>query len=157
MVLALVCAGNAALAQAAERRFVPPKEVRAAVLFAGGVFFFSVVNGQGAAAESVLPGFVAFATLCFLNCGFIACWEREVDLRQGQSSLATRREGLPDLLRLSAVVLAATCLWTGSPFFLGVGCVALVLVGLDFSKVAVEDKRALADLALLAPWPFIAS
>ncbi len=157
-VLALACAGNAALAQATKHRFVPSKEVRTAVLFAGGVFFFSFMNGHGGAVENILPCFVAFVALCFLNCGIIACWEREVDLRQGQSSLATRKEeDMNNLFRLGAAVLVTACLWQGAPFFLGVGSVALALVALDLSNVTVEDKRVLADLALLAPWPFIAS
>ena len=158
-VLAGLCAANAFLAQADDDGDFPvPKELRTALLFAGGILFF--VSWK---LEEVSPAFLAiFATvtaLCFLNCCFITRWERRVDRRQGQSSLALRCGGGAGILQSAAFALGGICVGVCalgsagnmSSLFLAAGCAALSLPALNLLRLEIEDKRVLADLGLLVP------
>ena len=159
LFLAGLCAANALLAQLDKTaRFPLPKELRTALLYSVGIFFFVFCNLQ----EVLFSFWVIFATvttICFLNCCFIAHWERGVDLRQGQSSLALRCGGGAGILQSAASVLGGICVGVcvlGSAgnmdsLFLAAGCAALSLPALNLLRLEVEDKRVLADLSLLVP------
>ena len=158
-VLAGLCTANAFLAQADDDGGFPvPKELRNALLYTGGIFFFVSWRIEEA-SPAFLAIFVTVTALCFLNCCFIALWERKVDLRQGQSSLALRCGGGTGILQSAAFALGGICVGVcalGSAgnmgsLFLAAGCAALSLPALNFLRFEIEDKRVLADLSLLAP------
>ena len=159
LFLAGLCVANAFLAQLDKTaRFPLPKELRTALLYSVGIFFFVFCNLQ----EALFSFWVIFATvttICFLNCCFIAHWEREVDLRQGQSSLALRLDCDSGYLCVGAFTFFWFCLLAFflfpernlSPLFLVAGCATSFLPWLDSLPIEIEDKRILADWGLLVP------
>ena len=158
-VLAGLCTANAFLAQAdGGGSFPVPKELRTALLYSGGISFFISWRLEEASL-AFLAIFATVTALCFLNCCFIALWERKVDLRQGQSSLALRCGGGTGILQSAAFVLGGICVGVCalgsagnmSSLFLAAGCAAFSLPALNLLRLEVEDKRVLADLSLLVP------
>lgn len=136
-----------------------PKELCVALLMTAGVMVFIAADPL-----SDLRGTIGlacgFAFLCFANCLLISLWEREVDERHGQDSLARQARPFVGAARIlpwviTAGAFSATFLhsgWTQRGF----GCVAasaalLGLLDLLEPRCGRQLARALADVVLLTP------
>lgn len=156
MFLAVLCMLNS-LVNTLDKfgRFLVPKELRTALLFASGVFLFIVLE---------LPDFTiwlwitffSFACLCFANCCYFASWDRKVDLIQGQSSLILRGNFSLDSLRFISLFMAFGFIFSSffvsknlNPFFTSTGLAMLSLPLIDILVNESEYKRLLAELGLL--------
>lgn len=135
-----------------------PKEVQIAVVFSLGVHV--ALSPWG--VHQLLSGML-FALLCFLNCAFIAFWERDADTQQDQRSLARSHPRLRPLLHGLALLLAAMSglsLWL-LPEMLSVwACLALssgLLWWLEqrHQQLPTPVLRVLADAVLLTPCLFL--
>jgi hypothetical protein len=134
-----------------------PKEMIVALLLAAGVAFFLVPLPLSSAHLIPLG---AFALACFTNCALISSWEQDVDITQGQTSLAlqsSRNAGLIKWLPwvATSVVLLA-CPWVASVPRLALACGAgstllLALVDSLEPRVGWAAARVLADVALMTP------
>jgi len=146
-----------------DRRWRAPKELCVAGLFCGGVSVF-IVSRPGFESLPFCGPLALFTLLCFANCALISRWEREVDLSQGQVSLAVqfRHAGLPTRLlpwTLATVALAAVVAarWTHQPDArTAAGCAAasaLLMGGVDLAEARWGRRaaRVLVDAALLTP------
>lgn len=133
------------------------KEIAIGFLFAAGtlVALFPVLP----ITSSLVFSGMAFASLCTLNCIYIAFWERELDETQRKVSFATR---YPDLARHLGKVSTALALGSvvaamihhdGALLFACVSASSLLLTLLDALRGNIDrDQRtALADLVLLTP------
>lgn len=140
-----------------------PKEILIAGLVAAGSVVF--VLAHAGSLRDLIPTAGGFFLLCFANVVLIGTWERDLDARQGQTSLARRhpnwipflRAMAPALALSTAVVarvshqlplLAAACL-SGSAALLGI---------VDYLEphIGPEAARVLADVVLLTPLvPFL--
>jgi hypothetical protein len=139
---AAVAAGTAAYLVAVHvgRRVLGPgmKELSVGVVFAAGAAV--PLAADGGPLSDWLPGVIAFAGLCWLNCALIARWE--------EPATAPPRWALAVSGSLTLAALAA-------PWDVAVA-VALSAAGLAAlhagrAVVPVRAKRVLADIALLSP------
>ena len=135
-----------------------PKELQIALVFSLGVHVALSPWGM----TQLLSGSL-FALLCFLNCAFIAFWERAADTQQGQHSLARSHPTLRPLLHVLALVLIGVSGISGLilPDMLAMGaCLALsgaLLLLLEQRRYHLPTRllRVLADAVLLTPCLFL--
>lgn len=136
------------------------KEIAVASLFALGTIFF--VHLRLAAFNAALwGGAVLWAGLVFLNCAFIAAWEKKRDQAQGECSIITRWPGLEAHLLKAGYAWAALATfialaWRENPVSrIAAPVVTSTLILMVIAKVGgsmeIEKRRTLADLALLTP------
>ena len=159
LILAVLCATNASLNHADPKgRFPVPKECRAALLLSAGIHLFLWVR-MPESTPSLWFSFATVTVLCFLNCCLVAKWETEIDLCQGQSSLALRRKKVETVavkVTLATIVLCPTMALfrPNEPEALMLLATALALFALPFIDrcgLDPEDKRILADAVLFIP------
>ncbi len=135
-------------------RTMPVKEIAIGLLFAAGV--------RASFGEAGVPRFgpaaVIFAALCALNCISIAYWERDLDVAQGRSSIATAAPGFWPLPLIGCAVLTAVAFICMAvlPLRAPLICVAvssalLALLNIRHFRVQPDARTALADLVLLTP------
>lgn len=151
-----VCVAYLAVNRKADRAWqsLPIKELSIGLLFAiGTVAALVPTRGAGFA-----PSVALFGLLCAGNCAFVAAWERELDVRQGKSSLATRwprLEAALPRLTIALALLAALSRLFAVPMALGlplsVAALLLVLLHAIRRSLPADERTALADLALLVP------
>ena len=130
-------------------RVLPVKELAIGVLFAAGV-----CASLGRVSAVPLPMASTFATLCALNCVSIAFWERDLDLAQQRSSLATALPSLQPAAALGCVVVAFLAFaYSRQVVAVCIAVSAALLAILNWRHLnATSDARtALADLVLLTP------
>jgi hypothetical protein len=145
-----------------------PKELCVALLITAGALLFPIANPNAAFGVLWLtvPHFIA---LCFINCLLISRWEREVDVVQGQQSLALEPQLsrafrlvplLPWLFALEGALLALLTplstltdrTWSRA-FFASIA-LAFVLLGVvdrAETRIGRQLARVLADVVLLTP------
>ena len=164
--LAGLCVANACLNHLdPQGRFPAPKELRAALLLAGGIHLFAWTQ-LVEPSFSFWFSFTAVTVLCFLNCCLVAKWETRADLEQGQSSFALRHkqwEGTASTtitLAIATICSAIALLRVDDPDALMLQATAVALFSLpiiDRSKLNPEYKRALADASLFLPCLLLAT
>lgn len=158
--LACLCAFNAILTFAEGKVMVPfPKEIRTALLFSCGVFFFVYIHLNSTTIVHWLV-FALLTILWFLNCCIISRWEKFLDLAQGQSSLVLRSSLLSSSFLRHAITLTtvAALVLSFHPKFLNsrhalLSC-ALALASLQAVgsiRIGSEGKRIVADCCLWVP------
>jgi hypothetical protein len=90
----------------------------------------------------------------------IAVWERDLDVKQGKHSIATRWASVQRWVRGSCVLLAAGSLLLGAlddlllPVAICLTTSAVLLAALHSMSIRPDERTALADLALLTPVAF---
>lgn len=140
-------------------RWRPPKEICVAMLLGGGAAVF-VAAQPAAVLKPLVSPLILFTALCFVNVALISAWEHEVDLTQGQTSLAHQFPGGATFGRLSpwiiALVSVAMALVATGAAHTAILCVAgssllLVLVDRSETQLGCRMARVLADLVLLTP------
>ena len=163
--LAMACVSNACLNYLDPTGRLPiPKELRASVLLASGIHWVLWSQLTAISFPFVLSC-LAVTLLCFINCCFISKWERQLDVKQGQSSLALRRKFVSEQVAGITLVTATLCLLIGA---LGAHCpqglmfqaTAVALFALpiiDHTKLHLEDKRIIADASLFLPFLLLVS
>ena len=148
-----------------------PKEICVAVLITAGALLFPALTSGGALISLVLVA-LHFLALCLVNCLLISRWERDIDVAQGQQSLALEPQlrhafrlvpVLPWLLALESGALAlrppsngfADLLWSHH-FFLSIAMSAALLGVVDRREkhTGWQPARVLADVVLLTPLLF---
>lgn len=131
-------------------RVIPLKELAIGVLFAAGVC--ASLDG-GRAIPFLLAS--TFAALCALNCISIAFWERDLDVVQKRSSIATtlpKARGMPALGCAVLAVLALVLPHQSVPFLcIAVSAGLLSILNFRSFGIARDTRTALADLVLLTP------
>jgi hypothetical protein len=159
LVLAGLCGTNAWLNHVDSKGcFLVPKEMRAALLLSAGIHLF-LWRSLPALTFSFWLSFVMVTLLCFLNCCFVATWEKRVDHQQGQSSLALRRKQLGNVAKKVTFATIALCiamvlLRKNEPeglMLLATVMALLPLPVINHWRLDPEDKRVLADAALFLP------
>lgn len=134
-------------------RILPLKEIAIGLLFAAGV---AASLGRGGA----LPFYLAlmFGMLCALNCVSIAFWERNLDIAQDHSSIATALPHLRQMPGLAATLLAVIALGAlplsreRLPVIcIGVSSASLAILNLPRLSLRGDTRTALADIVLLTP------
>ena len=158
--LACLCAFNAILTFADRKVMIPfPKEIRTALLFSCGVFFFVYIHLNSTTIVHWLV-FVLLTILWFLNCCKISHWEKFLDLAQGQSSLVLRNSFLSSsflrhaitLTTVTALVLSFHPKFLNSRYALLSCAMALAsLQAVCSIKIGSESKRIVADCCLWVP------
>lgn len=137
-----------------------PKELCVAALLTAGVGCFVIAGRPEAWLTTVAP-LAGFAALCFTNCALISQWETEVDLSQGQTSLAltvpATRRIVPVLPWALAVVAGMATPWSISAACVGASAALLGFVDLLEPRIGRQLARALADLVLLTPFVALAA
>ena len=114
------------------------KELSVGVVFAAGVSVpLAVGGGPG---REWLPGAVAFAGLCALNCLLIARWE------EPRSSVPRRAL----VVAAWATFVAVVAPWAVATA-VGTSAAALGTIHFGRAKISVRAARVLADVALLSP------
>ncbi len=139
------------------RSWRAPKEVIVALLLTAGVALFLV---SLPVSSTLLVGLAAFSLACFANCALISLWERDVDLAQGQTSLALTFAHNPRLIRWLPWAAAGLGLimlpWVPRSARMSVSCgtaSALLLAGVDHFEpyIGRAAARVLADIVLMTP------
>jgi hypothetical protein len=135
-------------------RRLPLKEALVGTLFSlGSVAVFLPANAQPAFFYSAL----LLAAVCTLNCVHVAAWERPLDVLQRKTSIATCFPAVGAWFPLATWLLALLC---AMGFALDVAprtvmaalALSTVLLGaLHASRLPVDQRTALADLALAIP------
>lgn len=134
-----------------------PKELCVATILTLGVGLYPAANLS--ASLQILAGPAAlFFLLALANCLLISEWEREVDVSQGQTSLALRyatARRLASWLPWAILVVAiasATILFVRTPSICGaVSAVSLGFLAALAPRLGRKRARVLADLALFTP------
>ncbi len=115
------------------------KEISVGIVFAAGVSIPLIVQ---ASQIDWLPGVIAFAALCWLNCALISLWE-------------TRGLGAPPkwLVALAGIAALTPVLAAPRPVGTAICASAAALLALHaiHARVSVRAARVLADVALLSP------
>jgi hypothetical protein len=133
-----------------------PKEVIVACLLTAGVAVF-VVPSHG--LTLLIPA-ASFGLACFTNCGLISSWEQDVDLAQGQTSLALTSERHAHLIKwlpwtVTGLNVVAFLLMSGparvAPACAAGGTFLLAIVDQAEPFVGWTGARVLADIALMTP------
>lgn len=149
------------------RRWRAPKEACVGLLFGIGVACFPLANNP-AALVRLAPLLVLFALLCFADCALISLWEDEVDRTHGQTSFALQFPQGQRFIRslpwvIAALAAASAMAMQGrGPLREMTACAAIsgVLLGsLDLAhrRLGRQLSRALVDLTLITPLPFLLS
>lgn len=133
-----------------------PKEAHIGLIFAAGVTLFVWPQRP---SWPLLLACALFAALCFINCGFIARWERASDGRHQEPSLARRyprlTRALPRLAHALGLGGLAAALYTPNlgPLFASISLSAWLLYLLHRASPQLNKDacRTLADAALLTP------
>jgi len=136
-----------------------PKEICVAVIVALGAALYPATLNTGSLHLLAAPT-ALFMLLCLANCLLISGWEREVDLRHGQTSLALRFShartvtgGLPFGIVLLSVAMALV--FNGATRIAALSAAAsaasLAILNLAQPRIGRERARLLADVALLTP------
>lgn len=135
-----------------------PKELQIALVFSLGVH---VALSPWSISQLVSGGL--FALLCFLNCAFIAFWERAADTQQAQRSLARTHPSVRPLLHALALALIGIsgisalllpdmlAVWV----CLGLSGALLLLLEQRRHQLSTRLLRVLADAVLLTPCLFL--
>lgn len=128
------------LAVHAGRRFLGPgtKELSVGLMFAAGTAV--PLAAAGVPIGEWLPGALAFAGLCWLNCALIERWEAP-GTAPPRWALATA----------GAITLAALAAPWNVAAAVGLSAAALAALHLGRGAVSVRAARVLADGALLSP------
>jgi hypothetical protein len=116
------------------------KELSVGVVFAAGVAIPLLADAEP--VPEWLPGAVAFAALCWLNCTLISVWEADAE------------HGPPQWLALAAGLAAfVAALDSPAPVLVAVlvSLAALTLLHAIHSRISVRAARVLADVVLLSP------
>jgi hypothetical protein len=135
-----------------------PKELQIAFVFSLGVH---VALSPWGLSQLVSSGL--FALLCFLNCAFIAFWERTADIQQAQRSLARSHPNLRPLLHALALTLisVSSLSWLIFPNMLAVWACLVLSTGLllvlehRHDQLSTPVLRVCADVVLLTPCLFL--
>ncbi len=143
-----------------------PKEIAVGLFFSAAIFIPTIARQPGL-STTLFPAAILFAALCSLNCLFIYAWEhdRPSHLFARPAHLTTRL-AVAHLAALAiALALASTCVallqsTSAQPIPAACALAAVLLLELDRNRhrLAANDLRAAADLALLTPlllWPFL--
>lgn len=143
-----------------------PKELAVGVFFPAAVFIPTVARVPGL-RTSLLPDALLFAAVCSLNCLFLYAWEHPIDDSRAH---VTTRWALRRLEPLGWAVLAAALAVgfadvragapdparaLGLPVCCGMSAALLLLLHRFRRKVMPVHLRAMADLVLLTPLPFL--
>lgn len=132
-----------------------PKELQIGIVFAlgTGLSLWSQLDASNILLFSLAT--LCFAALCFLNCSFISLWERFIDAKHQQPSLARSSDvqNFSNLLQLAIISLCILSMVL--PFDLSLK-LAFVLssIGLwivNYTQISVKLKRVLADVVLMSP------
>ena len=160
IILACLCALNAILTFTDRKVIVPiPKEVRNALLFSSGVFFFVFIHLDGLTIIHWTV-FVQLTILWFLNCCLISYWEKDLDLVQGQSSLVLRKSFLSSPFLRNAITLSSStalalslhpALVNSRDALLSCAMALILLQAVGFLGIENESKRIIADCCLWIP------
>jgi len=118
------------------------KELLVAVGFAAGVALPLSIDGQPTARW--LPGVIAFAGVCWLNCRLIDRWE-STDLKQ--------QSIWPDSLLGGVLLASCTCLPVAVGLVVAASSIGLLTIHLA-CRHRVRAARVLADVVLLSPVVF---
>lgn len=141
------------------RRWRPPKEICVAALLAGGAVLFPAAQPDAAVRFLAAP-LGLFAMLCFANCALISVWEHDIDVTQGQTSLARQFAGgaavsqtLPWMLVVVAGLAAIAESGHGRTAALCALASSALLGIIDLSepRLGWQPSRVLADVALMTP------
>lgn len=137
-----------------------PKEICVAALITGGVLLFPVASPEVEFPPVIALG-IGFSLLCFANCGLISVWEREVDERHDQDSLAKRSPRAVRLARALPWIITTTALaWSIAPGTTGdrlawgslaSSAALLGIVDRIEPSIGRQLARVLSDLVLLTP------
>jgi 4-hydroxybenzoate polyprenyltransferase len=137
-----------------------PKEICIAVIFALGCALAPAVHAPDRLMLLCLPALL-FCMLCFANCALISVWEKEVDARHGQTSIALQLGSGAILIRLLPWCVALTAVVaipiTGHPAIRSAAvCAAasgmlLGLLDLLHPRLGRIVSRAAVDLTLMTP------
>ncbi|MET0261529.1 MAG: hypothetical protein ABW223_01435 [Rariglobus sp.] len=136
-----------------------PKEICIAVIFTLGCALSPSVHAPERLTVLGLPALL-FCLLCLANCALISVWEREVDTRHGQTSLALqlkRSSVFIHLLPSLIVVISIVALFLGpNAGRLAAGCAFLsgALLGLLDRlqpRIGRLRSRAAIDITLMTP------
>ena len=144
---------------------VLPKELWIGAIFACGCALQPWTLAAAAPKRSFF-WVVLFAALCFLNCAAIALWEDQRADRENPRSLLNRwpgfRRSFPIwsmLLSFLAIWIGFVCPgavnWFGAGAAVGLGALGLAVLNRLHSPKRARALCALADVALLAPIPWI--
>tara|TARA_Y100000588_G_C14241204_1_gene919468 strand:+ start:1416 stop:2294 length:879 start_codon:yes stop_codon:yes gene_type:complete len=156
--LAFLCVLNLII-NAVDRlgKFPIPKEFRVGLLFSAGIFIFIQLNSTGDRFQ-MLVGFLCFCFLCFANCCYIANWEQDIDIAQGQSSFVLRQGFSLFSLRITTGLIAFVAIVASilvdedcNFFFLAIGLAGILLPLIDSIKFCYKHKRLFADFSLIVP------
>lgn len=115
------------------------KEVSVGVVFAAGVAIPLLADAEPYA--NWLPGVVAFAALCWLNCALITLWENGPAAPPVWVAVVAGSIAIAVALDAPAPVALAV----------GVSTAALAILHATRSRVSVRASRVLADVVLLSP------
>jgi hypothetical protein len=138
-----------------------PKEICIAVIFALGCALAPAVHAPDRLRLLLGPPVLLFCLLCFANCALISVWEKEVDARHGQTSLALQLKGAAVLIHLLPWLIAiasVAAVLAGNPASRAAAiCAAasgLLLGLLDFfqPRLGRIPSRAAVDLTLMTPF-----
>ncbi len=162
LVLAAAVAGYLAACHRRElmKRMGWLKEFAVAGLISGGSVLFVFVRSSVLVPSLWLAAGCLFF-LCLLNCAAVSVWERDIDRRQAQPSLAGRfalhSRQLRDLALPLLAVLIAGAVFAGEPSLRRVSLAGIVTtVGalglIEFGgTIEPDSRRLLADATLLSP------
>lgn len=141
------------------------KELAIATLFTAGCASFPLAHTTFGA---IWVPTLTLAGLCWLNCVTVSLWDRPIDARQSQPSMAITWQLSPQRLQVAAIGLgmllaaAGVVLWKHAHGVVAIaGAVAaLGMFGLlrADARIPAEARRALVDATLLSPllvWPWL--
>jgi hypothetical protein len=136
------------------------KELAVSLLFSGGAAVF-VFARLPALKGWHWAGLAWMAGACALNCALVSIWERPIDARLGQPSLAVRFNLPLRGLKFAAaafLALAVAIGWSGGNVPLrgicsaaGLSSAGVLLLACRGGGIELETRRLLADATLLSP------
>ena len=134
-----------------------PKELQIAGIFALGVGFIPLLGGGAPLPLGLMT--LLFAALIFLNCGYLALWEGDIDVEP--APFRARHPRLERRLPTLALLLLAACAVGGVlsraylPLYAALGGSALLLAllgsGASRARLGPAALRVAGDAALLTP------
>lgn len=134
------------------------KEVQVGLAFGVGT---SLLLWSQEASFELFVATALFAGLCTLNCLFIALWERDLDVAQGQVSLLgsspKSAHFVPVLTGFFILLVLLSYGFQAFAFMVTLSLSALLLLTLHSfkTKLSLTALRVLADVALLTPLLFL--
>lgn len=136
-----------------------PKELCVGLLFGAGAALF-ILPGRPGALGAIAAPLACFAGLCFANCALISVWERDLDLRRGETSLSRQfargeplSRALPWVLLVVSAAAAAGLGPSQRPALACAAAASALLGAVDRleSRLGRQAARVLADLVLMTP------